>query len=435
MRFCANGPNIPDDLLEGRDRGNVVFFCGAGVSRPAGLPGFLQLARQVIDKLRTPLDAQSHLLLARAEADADMAPPLDQVFNLLQQEYTSAEIEDVVSQLLATPRDANIEQHEIVLRISRNAANEPQVVTTNFDLLFERANKSIARHVPPALPDLRSGQPPTGIMYLHGKRSPKVTHGLSRQGLILSSADFGRAYLADGWATRFVRELLRNYVIVLLGYSANDPPVGYLLQGLHARGDGTSSSIYAFDQGSEEEVSRRWKDRGVRALAYPTSDSSHSALWDSLRAWAERAHDPDAWRSTVISMAGRGPRSLRAHERGQVASLAATIAGAKLFAEVDPPPPAEWLCVFDRSVRYAEPRSAYGSEVLFDPLAAYGLDDDLPRRPSRCPGLRPRELTCSVSCLTTTEQTLANASPVGLHLGLTYYRRASVTSRGGLGRP
>ena len=34
MRFIANGPSIPDELLTARDDGRVIFFCGAGVSRP-----------------------------------------------------------------------------------------------------------------------------------------------------------------------------------------------------------------------------------------------------------------------------------------------------------------------------------------------------------------------------------------------------------------
>ena len=78
----------------------------------------------------------------------------------------------------------------------------------------------------------------------------RSSDGVTRQGLILSSADFGRAYLAEGWATRFVRDLLRRYVIVLVGYSATDPPVRYLLEGLHARNDKNSARIYAFNSGT-----------------------------------------------------------------------------------------------------------------------------------------------------------------------------------------
>jgi len=380
MRFHPNGPNLPRELLEARDNGGVVFFCGAGVSRPT-LPGFFPLAKQVVQRLQPPDDARSRILLARAETDAELAPPLDQVFNLLQQEYGVATIEDVVSQLLRTPASVNVEQHSTVLRLSCNTAGRPQIVTTNFDLLFERARKKLHKYIPPALPDLASSQPLDGLVYLHGRMAPRSTGGVTCQGLILSSADFGRAYLADGWATRFVRELLRSYVIVLLGYSANDPPVRYLLEGLHSRGDHTSAGIYAFDQGTEADVTERWKNRGVHPLAYPVSDPVHSALWDTLRAWAHRADDPDAWRRTIVDMASRGPRNLEPHQRGQVTALLSTSAGAKIFADTDPAPSAEWLCVFDRSARYAEPRSRLGEEEAFDPLAHYGLDDDPARNP------------------------------------------------------
>lgn len=40
MQFVQNGPDIPDALLQAHEEGRVVFFCGAGISRPAGLPGF-----------------------------------------------------------------------------------------------------------------------------------------------------------------------------------------------------------------------------------------------------------------------------------------------------------------------------------------------------------------------------------------------------------
>ncbi len=61
MRFVANGPSIPDDLLIARDAGDVIFFCGAGVSRHrAGLPDFLKLGGDVIDLLGVPRQHQWH---------------------------------------------------------------------------------------------------------------------------------------------------------------------------------------------------------------------------------------------------------------------------------------------------------------------------------------------------------------------------------------
>jgi hypothetical protein len=155
--------------------------------------------------------------------------------------------------------------------------------------------------------------------------------------------------------------------------------VKYLLEGLHARGDKAPAVIYAFDSGSDEEVELRWRDRGVRALSYENADGSHAALWNSLRAWANQADDPDAWRRTVVALAQAQPGELQSHERGQVASLVKTDRGAKLFAEAAPPPPAEWLCVFDRYVRYGNPVRTPGAIGEILPLSDFSLDDDPPR--------------------------------------------------------
>jgi hypothetical protein len=381
MRFLADGPSLPDELLEARDQGTVVFFCGAGVSLPAGLPSFLRLSQLVIEKLGAPADAPSRMLLERVLRDPQFAPPLDQIFHQLRYEYGVEYIDQVTSELLDPPSEASSEQHAIVLRLSRSAEGQPQVVTTNFDLLFERADPSLVTHVAPALPNLSIGPPLEGLVYLHGRRDGGGGGRASRQpsSLVLSSADFGRAYLSEGWATSFVTHLLRRYIIVLLGYSAGDPPVRYLLEGLHSRGEESPARIYAFDQGSADAVQERWRDRGVRALAYPKSDAQHSALWDTLRRWADRADDPSRWQRSILELAAQDPKSLPAYQRGQVASLVQTDSGAKLFRESDPPPPAEWLCVFDRNVRYSAPYKPYGEEREIDTLTCYGLDDDPPR--------------------------------------------------------
>jgi len=374
MRFFADGPSIPDELLEQRDRGNVVFFCGAGVSRPAGLPSFFGLAHKVMRALGTPQEAESRGLLEQPGG----APNLDRVFNLLQQEYKREEIDGAVSRILRTPRLADIETHTIILRLSRNLARRPQVVTTNFDLLFERADRSLKFHVAPALPDLASLGSFEGVVYLHGRCEQRSLNATPHQRLMLSSSDFGRAYLADGWATRFVRDLLRTYVIALVGYSASDPPVRYLLEGLHSRDDGNAAEIYAFDHGDENKVHSQWRGLGVRAIPYVRdSDAGHSRLWNTLKAWAGRADDPDTWRRSIIYLAQTNPRQLAPYQRGQVAALVGTSEGASLFASASPPPPADWLCVFDRGVRYSRPQNAFGREEP-DPFSLYALDDDPP---------------------------------------------------------
>jgi len=96
MRFLPNGLNIPDELLEARDQGNVVFLCGAGVSYAAGMPDFQGLARYVVEELGAPQDAPSRKMLSMWDDEkipTDAHPSLDQIFNLLQQEYAASEID------------------------------------------------------------------------------------------------------------------------------------------------------------------------------------------------------------------------------------------------------------------------------------------------------------------------------------------------------
>jgi NAD-dependent SIR2 family protein deacetylase len=69
MRLVPFGPDLPDELLEERDAGNVVFFCGAGISRPAGLPGFFDLTRKAISRLGVPEGAASIALFNRIKND------------------------------------------------------------------------------------------------------------------------------------------------------------------------------------------------------------------------------------------------------------------------------------------------------------------------------------------------------------------------------
>ena len=53
MQFIENGPDIPNQLLQAHEEGRVVFFCGAGISYPAGLPGFKGLVDKLYELTKT----------------------------------------------------------------------------------------------------------------------------------------------------------------------------------------------------------------------------------------------------------------------------------------------------------------------------------------------------------------------------------------------
>lgn len=377
MRFHPDGPSIPDLLLERCDAGRVVFLCGAGVSLPSGMPTFVGLTEHVIKFFDPPAD--SDIMSAfrpwtsgKGQTAANV--PLDQIFNLLHLEYGKDEVNALVTERLRGAEKSKEfgRAHDLIKRISSSQSGVPQIVTTNFDRLFEEGQKGehLDLHEPPAFPDLNFGSAIEGITYLHGRL---VDSAAERHSYVLSSADFGRAYLSEGWATNFIRHLLERYTVVLVGYQAEDPPIKYLLQGLNHDGKYDRSKLYAFDRGRPEEIEAKWRDRGVTAIAY----SAHSDLWETMESWAERADDPRRWRSSIIAKCQQDPKGMTPHERGQVAHVLRTVQGARLFSEATPAPHPEWVCVLDANVRSAKQSLGFGDDAeTFDPRVAYGLDDD-----------------------------------------------------------
>lgn len=113
MRFNANGPNIPDALLEARDLGDVLFFCGAGVSRhKARLPDFARLACQVASDLGAARQGSARRLLDASKPKKRGGWPLpiavDRVFSLLQQEFEVDDVRRAVAQALRVPEDVDL---------------------------------------------------------------------------------------------------------------------------------------------------------------------------------------------------------------------------------------------------------------------------------------------------------------------------------------
>jgi hypothetical protein len=229
LRFFADGPSIPDELLVARDEGRVLFFCGAGVSRAkAGLPDFLGLAKSVLHELRVLPESPAQKLLDAAErvepiagVGGILAP--DRVFGLLDREFSLTDIERAVGAALK-PRDkVDLSAHRTLLALSRDARGRVKLITTNFDRLFEAATRKTPLWTPSRLPDSRGLESFEGIVHLHGLFGSGYDKPVGGN-LVLSSAEFGRAYLAEGWAAEFIRAVIRSYLIVFVGYAADDPP-------------------------------------------------------------------------------------------------------------------------------------------------------------------------------------------------------------------
>lgn len=381
MRFFADGPSVPDELLTARDQDRVVFFCGAGVSRAkANLPDFFGLARQVAKTLGVPPGAPAMKLLAEAKAmgerDIGGLIPADRIFGLLERDFLTRDIYRAVANALDPQNNPDLSAHKTLLRLATTRHGTIRLVTTNFDRLFDACLPELQTYPPPRLPDLSREKDFNGVIYLHGKIND-TGDGAEGGQFVLSSSEFGRAYLSDGWATSFVKEILSKYLVVFVGYSADDPPMQYLLEALNGS-TGSVGGVYAFQSGAHDDAAAKWRHKGVTAIPYSEANA-HKALWETLDAWAIRADDPTKWVDNIIGMARSGPENLQPFERGQVAHVVSTVEGARKFGEGDFLPPATWLCVFDPSCRYGLPGkvcSFWEDGPTVDPFDLYSLDSD-----------------------------------------------------------
>ncbi len=259
---------LPDEVLDAHERSELVFFVGAGasVAKPSNLPLFDGLAKKLAR-------LASHRFSKRGGLDffIGQLESLPQGFDAHQHAHT----------LISDPRSRFNPLHSAVVDLA-GIGGAFRVVTTNYDDHLASAARSGSIMIPdtwyaPALP---LGHDFAGLVHLHGSvRRPK-------EEMILTDRDFGRAYITDAWAARFLLPMFDRFTVVFVGYSHDDVIMRYLALGLPSSGKGMASKRFAFTSDPENS---KWGYLGIRPIAYPVVEHSHQALVAALTAWADRA--------------------------------------------------------------------------------------------------------------------------------------------------
>jgi hypothetical protein len=349
MQFIKNGPDIPESLLQAHEEGRVVFFCGAGISYPARLPGFSGLVDQLFDVLgETPNPVQQAAVKA---GQFDTAIGLLEASIVGGRERVRRALASILSPDL-TARNAT-DTHEALLTLGTSRDQRLRLITTNFDRLFEEvfARKALVveRFQAPLLPVPKNRW--NGLVYLHGLLSASPTAS-ELDCLVASSGDFGLAYLTERWAARFVSELFRNYTVCFIGYSINDPVLRYMMDALAAdRLLGESPpEMFAFGSYSarkEEERANEWRAKNVTPILY-REHNRHSYLQKTLRAWAETYRDGTGGKERIVVECAIARPLASTKQDDFVGRLLWALAdplgvAAKRFADLDPVPSLDWL--------------------------------------------------------------------------------------------
>jgi len=251
---------FPEQLILDQRAGKLVIFAGAGVSldSPSSLPTFVDLAERIISRK-----------LKKKEKDQ-----LDRVLGAHHQ--AGVNVHRITKEIIDREGSLPTQLHSSLLGLF-SELGMVRVVTTNFDRHFSTAAKKHFNNCPeeffaPALP---LGHDFRGIVYLHGS----LDRDESR--FVLTDSDFGRAYLTEGWATRFLWALFRQYTVLFVGYSHNDPVMHYLSKGLPSE---TNGKRYALTPEGDTE---RWKSLQILPISYSVVRRRHKAMATAVAAWAK----------------------------------------------------------------------------------------------------------------------------------------------------
>ena len=355
MRLISNGPDLPAELVKTQEQGEALFVCGAGVSRAAGLPSFRGLVEAVYCRLGESWN--EHLVEREImRNDVALAGQYDRVFRALERRLIGQDsrqaqtwrgrIRTAVRDSLCPSPDADLTDHLCLLALSRDAEHRNRLLTTNFDTLFERAWKNahgvdLPTHACQAMPQPKAAAF-DGVLHLHGRLADKELL-IEETDLVLNSAEFGDAYLRNGWASRYLYDAARTHTLVLVGYGADDPPMRYLLEALEADRERFPDlkKIYAFAEvsnGDEQLAEALWRAKGIEPILYHVGETgSHAALYQTLHEWSRYADDPTAWRRKRLKILFKSePKSADESEIAEVANLLSHGDADRLLGEISP---------------------------------------------------------------------------------------------------
>ena len=304
---------VPERLLLAHAKGKVLFLTGAGISQPANLPDFRSLVLDVYSQV----DIATHAVLEkinpaacnaweasdthlgekeRAEVRRFIMRDYDVVLGMLErrmdgQGSRTSKVRRAVASVLRNAEEKHASIHRSLMQLS-DRGGSVAIATTNFDGLLERAARysriPVESYALGAIPRPSTQGDFAGIFHIHGMldRDPSRLSDI-----IVTDHDFGEFYLRRRTIPDFIYDAARLYHLVLVGYSANDPPMRYLLNAVAA--DGTRfadfKERFSFVGGPEPSNARElqdWLGRGITPIAYHNANG-HAALAHTLEQWSK----------------------------------------------------------------------------------------------------------------------------------------------------
>ena len=345
---------LPIELLQAHEEGRVIFFCGAGVSCRAELPLAHDLLQHINKSLNIKINKPQYIPTFTPTKKIQNSPTKKTVSASepsVEEQYQRLErgasdrccgnekackcVRCQVAKHLRPKPSAELGSHLAILKLSHPPHADPsgdgdgmakngfyRLVTTNFDLCFVEAEKRLPKSsrsfIAPLLPQPRPNSL-EGVVYLHGRvRAVGSDDRDGGQTLVLTSADYGRAYITERWASRFVSELLRGFTVCFVGYSFDDTVMRYLRYAASTEvgEDGGFKQAYVFVPTNEAAAHDA---SAIKPIQFENFPRDYAKLHATLELWEKRSSQGRYGRPVIIDeLAGSTPDTALPTDEGRL---------------------------------------------------------------------------------------------------------------------
>jgi NAD-dependent SIR2 family protein deacetylase len=257
--------SIPPQLMKAVREQRCVLFLGAGVSVNAGLPSGKEVSNLLATELRPDFEKHPEYSQKIGELE-EKRSDLKATAQTYEDFYKGGRVYDTVAELLATKeREAQESGKTKILDPLKYLPSIKEILTTNYDLIVENVLDPSDCHVIYRTEDLRqSNTPKRKLIKLHGTRHDPRSMVLTRQ-------DYHQYLETHEAIVDLTKKLLRQNVLVLVGYSLEDDNFGQIYEKVHSDDkDGVQNFFVSPDASLYQSL--HWESRGFQHVPLTAED-------------------------------------------------------------------------------------------------------------------------------------------------------------------
>lgn len=303
---------VPDSLARHLTQGRCTLFVGAGLSMTAGLPGWVQLLREMLEELKRESSDSNNDEEWREVHRLIESGRLLEVADHCRRRLGERLYREFLGSRLRGGKGQIPEVHKLIAQLPFR-----EVVTTNYDKLLERAYAAHREESPQVVTS--AGASNLGSLLFNGDFFILKAHGDidDAASLVLTAHDYRRVMHSNPAFDAFFSALLLTRSVLFLGYSLGDPDFRLLMERqLAVFGDNVPERYAVMSGVGSVEKEGLLRSANIRVLSY--QEGQHQEVVDFVEALKVAIIDPRARNFLNTQDSSSSPRAVPTlHQRAE----------------------------------------------------------------------------------------------------------------------